>query len=73
MTVTVSVELVVVDGRKLVFRVDGDHVEAVPVSTGRRIGEVVELTGTALKSGERVVLDPAETLKPGARVAVVTK
>ena len=61
------------DGRKTVFRVDGDRVEAVPVTTGRRIGEVVELTGSALKSGDRIVLAPPESLKSGAKVTAATK
>lgn len=61
------------DGRKLVFRLAGETVEAVPVSPGRRIGDLQELIGDALKSGERVVLSPAESLKAGARVAVVSK
>lgn len=61
------------DGKPVVFRLAGETVEAVPVTRGRRIGDVQEVTGSALKSGERVVLGPDGALKPGARVVVVTK
>jgi multidrug efflux pump subunit AcrA (membrane-fusion protein) len=61
------------DGRPLVLRLAGQTVEAVPVTPGRRIGDLQELRDSALKPGERVVLSPADTLKPGARVAVVIK
>ncbi len=60
-------------GKKLVFRIDGDHVQAVPVTPARRIGEVVEITGSALKSGDRVVLAPGDALDGGARVRTDAK
>ncbi len=61
------------DGRPTVFRIAGELVEAVPVTLGRKIGDLQELTGSALKSGERVVLNPADALKTGAKVAVTAK
>ncbi len=61
------------DGRKVVFRLAGETVEVVPITPGRQIGDLQELTGNALKSGERVVLSPVESLKAGAKVAVVSK
>ena len=60
------------DGRKVVYRVKDDAVEAVPVTTGRTLGEAVEITG-ALKSGDKLVLSPSEKLQPGAKVSVATK
>ncbi|WP_088283683.1 efflux RND transporter periplasmic adaptor subunit [Ideonella sp. A 288] len=60
-------------GAKLVFRVVGDIVEAVPVTPGRRIGDLQELTSSALKSGDRLVLNPGDTLQAGAKVSVATK
>jgi len=57
----------------VVFRLAGETVEAVPVSLGRKIGDLQELTGSALKSGERVVLSPPDALKAGALVVVTTK
>ena len=61
------------DGKKLVFRLSGNTVEALPVTLGRKIGDLQELTGSALKSGDRLVLSPAEGLKGGAQVVVAGK
>jgi HlyD family secretion protein len=62
------------DGKKLVFRITGETVEAVPVTTGRKIGDLLEVTGGGpLKSGERLVLNPPEGLKAGGKITVVTK
>jgi RND family efflux transporter MFP subunit len=61
------------DGKKLVFRITGDTVEAVPVTPGRAIGDVVELTNPTLKSGERLVLNPPPALQAGAKVTVSAK
>ena len=61
------------DGKKLVFRLSGNTVEAVPVTLGRKIGDLQELTGSALKSGDRLVLSPADALKAGAQVVVAGK
>ncbi len=61
------------DGKQAVFRIVGDTVEWVPVSLGRKIGDLQEVTGSGLKSGERVVLSPVQTLKAGAKVLVTAK
>ena len=61
------------DGKPVVFRLSGETVQAVPVTLGRKIGDLQELTGSALKSGERVVLSPADALKAGAPVVVTAK
>ena len=61
------------DGKKVVFKVSGELVEAVPVSIGRKLGELSELTNAALKSGDRVVLNPPQQLKSGAKVTVASK
>lgn len=62
------------DGQKLVFRINAaGTAEAVPVTPGRTLGEVLELLNPTLKSGERVVLNPPEALKNGARVTVASK
>ena len=61
------------DGKLWVFRLSGNTVEAVAVQRGRQIGDLQELTGSALKSGERVVLSPGDKLKAGAQVVVVSK
>lgn len=61
------------DGQAVVFRLSGKTVQAVPVSLGRKIGDLQELTGSTLKSGERVVLSPTDALKAGAAVVVTAK
>ncbi len=61
------------DGRQQVFRITGDSVEAVAVTPGRNLGDVVEVSGSNLKSGDRVVLSPLDSLRQGARIAVVGK
>ncbi|MBL8349628.1 MAG: efflux RND transporter periplasmic adaptor subunit [Burkholderiaceae bacterium] len=61
------------EGKPVVFRLAGETVEAVAVTPGRKIGDLQELAGGGLKSGERVVLSPADTLKAGSQVVVAAK
>jgi RND family efflux transporter MFP subunit len=61
------------DGQPVVFRLSGETVAVVPVSLGRKMGDLQELTGSALKFGERVVLSPPDALKAGALVVVTAK
>lgn len=61
------------DGQSLVWRIAGDRVEAVPVTTGRTLGDALEITGQALKPGDRLVLSPPPSLAAGARVVVAGK
>lgn len=61
------------DGRKLVFRIVGDSVEAVPVTPGRTLGDALEITAGALKPGEKLVLAPDAKLGAGAKVSVAGK
>ena len=65
--------VVVRDGRKTVFRIDGDTVEALPVSVGRTLGDALEITGQTVKPGQRLVLSPDDKLVGGARVSVAGK
>jgi multidrug efflux pump subunit AcrA (membrane-fusion protein) len=58
------------EGRKTVFRIAGDRVEAVPVTAGRTLGDTLEITGLAIKPGEKLVLSPAVKLKSGDKVTV---
>lgn len=58
-------------GRRVVLRIGSDgRLEAVPVTVGRTLGDVVEIAPGTLKPGERVVLAPADTLAAGTRVTV---
>jgi HlyD family secretion protein len=59
------------DGKKVVFVLYEDRVQAVEVSAGAKIGELVEVKG--LKPGDRVVVAPGDKLKDGAAVAAAKK
>lgn len=61
------------DGKATVFRVVGDSVEAVVVSTGRTLGDALEITGAALKPGDKLVLNPSDKLKAGDKITVSGK
>ncbi|MBK1714077.1 efflux RND transporter periplasmic adaptor subunit [Rubrivivax gelatinosus] len=59
------------DGRRVVLRIAADgRLQAVPVTPGRTLGDMLEIAPGALKAGERVVLAPAATLSDGTRVTV---
>jgi len=57
------------DGIKQVFRINDDKLELLPVSTGRKIGDNLEVTGN-IKSGDKLVLSPSEKLKAGGQVVI---
>jgi RND family efflux transporter MFP subunit len=59
------------DGRQVVFVVRDGTLRAVPVATGRRIGELVAVSGPAV--GAQVVLRPTERLADGMAVQVAKK
>lgn len=62
------------DGKKIVFRIGtDDKLEAVPVTPGRTLGDVVEVSAGTLQRGDRVVLSPGSKLAAGAAVAVASK
>ena len=61
------------EGKKVVLRINGDVLEAVPVTAGRNLGDSLEITGAALKAGERLVLSPGEKLVAGSKVTVAGK
>jgi RND family efflux transporter MFP subunit len=56
------------DGRKIVFKLDGDKLQAVPVTPGRTLGDALEIGGSPLKPGDKLVLTPAEALRDGQKV-----
>jgi HlyD family secretion protein len=61
------------EGRSTVLRINADSVEAVAVTPGRTLGDALEITGSTLKPGDRLVLSPADTLASGTRVSVAGK
>ncbi len=59
------------NGQDVVFRVDGDRVVMVTLAAGAALGELREV-GDALKPGDKIVLNPADTLQDGAQVRTST-
>jgi len=57
------------DGRAVVFVIRDGVATAVPVTTGKKVGDLTGIEG-AVKSGEKVVQKPAENLASGALVKV---
>jgi RND family efflux transporter MFP subunit len=60
------------DGRVVVFVVRDGKAVAVPVTPGVKIGELTAITG-AVKTGEKAVAKPSETLVNDVLVKVATK
>jgi HlyD family secretion protein len=65
------------EGKKLVFRIKGTGeamvAEAVPITPGRALGDALEVTGSTLKAGDRLVMSPGAQLADGAKLAVSGK
>ena len=61
------------EGRKTVFRINGDSVEALPVVPGRTLGDALEIAGSQLKPGDKLVLSPGDKLRGGDKVTVSGK
>ena len=60
------------DGRSVAFVVNDGVAHAVPVTTGERIGDLLEVK-SGLKVGDKVVLKPGEKLADGAKVKTAAK
>ena len=66
---TVPVAAVAVrDGRAVVFQVKENRAVEMPVTTGRRIGNAIEITG-GLKEGDRVINKADDRIKNGTKVS----
>nr|WP_254451720.1 efflux RND transporter periplasmic adaptor subunit [Duganella vulcania] len=59
------------DGKAVVFVLDGEKVRQVPVTQGRKIGDLTEVKG--VKPGDKVVLAPDAKLHDGAAVSLAKK
>ena len=57
------------DGRAVVFVIKDGVATAVPVTPGKKVGDLTGIAGD-VKSGDKVVLKPAENLASGALVKV---
>ncbi len=71
-TAVIPSAIVMDNGRKMVFLVKGDRVEAVEVKTGVQIGDSVEIL-SGVKAGEKIALKPLEKLKNGSRIRIAAK
>jgi hypothetical protein len=60
------------DGRAIVFVVNEERLREVPVQTGAKIGELVEVSG-AVQTGDKVVIRPAAELRDGQTVRIAAK
>ena len=60
------------DGGRVAYVVRDDRAHAVPVDTGERIGELVEIV-KGVQAGDKVVARPPAGLRDGARVSLPQK
>src|ERR1051325_6229732 len=60
------------DGRAVVFQIREDRAVEVPVTTGRRLGNAIEIT-SGVKEGDRVISKADDRLKDGTKVSVSQK
>jgi HlyD family secretion protein len=59
-------------GRAVAYVVRDAKAYEVPVQTGRRLGDMVEVTN-GLRAGDKVILRPPPKLKDGAAIAIAKK
>jgi HlyD family secretion protein len=59
------------DGKNLVFLVKDDTVQEVAVTPGRKIGELVQVSG--VNPGDKLVSNPSEKLKSGVKISMAKK
>jgi len=57
------------DSRQVVFQIKDERAIEVPVTTGKKLGSLVEITG-GLKEGDKVISKADDQIKAGAKVAV---
>ena len=62
--------LVTQNGKFLAYVVKGQQVQVVPVQTGAKLGDWVEVLA-GLQEGDKIVLQPSPSLKSGDRVKVL--
>ena len=60
------------DGRQVVFQIKEDRAVEVPVSTGRKLGNAIEITG-GLKEGDKVISKADEQIQNGTKVTLGKK
>ena len=60
------------DGRSIVFLIKEDRVIKTPITTGEKLGEMIEVL-QGVKAGDTVVMKPLERMKDGAKIKIVEK
>ncbi|HMK57139.1 MAG TPA: efflux RND transporter periplasmic adaptor subunit [Dissulfurispiraceae bacterium] len=64
--------LVARNGKKIIFLAEGEKAKAVMVTTGRQMGDMVEILSGA-KAGDKVVLRPSGDLRDGSKIKAEEK
>jgi len=57
------------NGQTIVFKVENEHVTAVEIKTGRKLGTVTEVI-EGINAGERIVISPPGKLKSGDKISI---
>src|SRR4030095_12561535 len=57
------------NSRQVVFQIKDERAVEVPVTTGKKLGSLVEITG-GLKEGDKVISKADDQIKAGAKVVV---
>jgi len=60
------------NGRQVVYQIKDDRAVEVPVTTGKKLGSLVE-TAAGLKEGDKVISKADDEIKAGAKVTVKAK
>jgi len=58
------------NGTATVYRVNGNRVDEVKVTTGPQLGDTIEISD-GLKAGEKIVINPPGNLRNGSRIKLV--
>lgn len=60
------------NGKKTVFIVKDNHTFEIPITTGEKFGDMIEVID-GLKAGNKVVLKPTGKLRSGKRIKIIEK
>jgi RND family efflux transporter MFP subunit len=64
--------LITRDGKQFVFLIKGNRVVKTPITTGAKLGDMIEVLSGA-KAGDRVVLKPLDKMRDGLSIKVAEK
>ena len=60
------------NGKKFVYRISGNRLEKIPVTLGKKLGDMIEVL-EGVKAGDMVVLKPLQKMRDGRRIKVVER